>query len=371
MILFLSLAFMFSIVVLFGCCLAQSMGHPALYEWISWIGWGCLATTVFCAMGYSMANALAPAAIRGLRGVGLLSPNRTGDGPDNLPSPERRRFLALFLNSGLVAASGSLAACGLHEGFRFPQVKAVTIRLLNLPPDLEALRIVQLSDLHITEMIRPGWVASLVACVNSLNADLIALTGDIADGPYPEIGHHVFPLKGLKARFGSYFVTGNHEYLYGARTWTRVMEDLGMTTLVNDHRLVWQGRGVLLVGGVADYSAPSRSSDVSEPETAMGNAENADVTILLAHQPRSVYGAARAGFDLQLSGHTHGGQFGPAGWLRSWGQPYQSGLYAHENMQIYVSNGTGFFGVPFRLGAPSEITLLTLTSAKNNRFSPQ
>jgi uncharacterized protein len=115
------------------------------------------------------------------------------------------------------------------------------------------------------------------------------------------------------------------------------------------------------VGGVADYSAPSWGSHASSPTKAMGGGSTADVKILLAHQPRSIYEAARAGFDLQLSGHTHGGgQFGPYRWLKSLAQPYQSGLYRYKKTQIYVSNGAGFWGMPVRIGAPSEISLLTL-----------
>jgi hypothetical protein len=143
------------------------------------------------------------------------------------------------------------------------------------------------------------------------SADLIALTGDIVDGDCTEMGYYAASLAGLTARLGIFFVTGNHEYWYGAEEWIREMERMGFTVLMDDHRLIAQGSGQLLVGGVADYSAPAHSNHASSPIKAMGDGSAADVKILLAHQPRSVYEAARAGFDLQLSGHTHGGQLPP------------------------------------------------------------
>ena len=280
----------------------------------------------------------------------------SGEGFD----PIRRRFLKHTMNSGFVAASCSLAFHGVSEGMRLPRVKETDIRIDHLPPDLEAFRIVQLTDLHINVGIRRKFVQDLVERTNALSADLIALTGDIADGTCTEMRYDTSPLAGLTARHGKFYVTGNHEYWYGADEWIREMERMGFTVLMNDHRLITQGRGLMLVGGVADYSAPSRSSHASSPAKAMGDGSAADVKILLAHQPRSVYEAARAGFDLQLSGHTHGGQLVPFRWLKSLGQPFQSGLYRYENTQIYVSNGAGYWGMPVRIGAPSEITLLIL-----------
>ena len=161
----------------------------------------------------------------------------------------------------------------------------------------------------------------------------------------------------LRAKYGVFFVTGNHEYMSGVESWIKVMKNQGFTVLRNEHRLIAQGHGLLLLGGVDDY----RSND-SSPAKAMGLNTKADVKILLAHQPGSIYEAAQVGFDLQLSGHTHGRLISPFRWLASLGSPFQSGLYKHENTQIYVSNGTGYWGIPFRLGTPPEITLLKLTS---------
>ena len=167
----------------------------------------------------------------------------------------------------------------------------------------------------------------------------------------PQISFNIDPLAGLTARLGKFFVTGNHEYsglVNGVDEWIQKMENLGFTVLLNNHRLIQQGRGQILIGGVADYSAPSLSSHTSSPAQALGDTSNADVKILLAHQPLSVYKAAQAGFDLQLSGHTHGGLVPLVRWLKSFKQPFQSGLNKYKNTQLYVSNGTCYWGMPIR-----------------------
>jgi predicted MPP superfamily phosphohydrolase len=240
----------------------------------------------------------------------------------------------------------------------------VAVAIEGLPPELEGFRIVQITDLHISPAIRRNWVHDLVVRVNGLNPDVIAFTGDIADDAPAEIREDTAPLAGLSARSGKFFVTGNHEYMYGAEAWMREMTDLGFTVLHNDHRLVARGRASVLVGGVADLRASLYSAHTSSPAAAFGDGAGADMKILLAHHPESVAEAAEAGFDLQLSGHTHGGLIRPFAWLSSLIQPYQSGLYRHRGTQLYVSNGAGYWGVPIRLGVPSEIALLTLTRAK-------
>ena len=204
----------------------------------------------------------------------------------------------------------------------------------------------------------------MVERVNSLTPDIIAITGDIVDAPYSEINTNVAPLAGLASRFGKFFVTGNHEYMAevgGVDEWIRELENLGLTLLLNNHRIISQGSGMILIGGVADYSAPYRSHHDSNPAQAMGEASSVDVKMLLAHQPLSVYEAARSGFDLQLCGHTHGGMFPLYRWMRSLSQPYQAGLYKYENTWLYVNSGTGYWGIPWRYETPPEITHLKLT----------
>lgn len=355
MALFGCISAILSIFSVFASFLASAFGFESLCVWTSWAGWCGTTAVFFLIIGTAIIKALETHIPSILDKLTLLKHRLgavSGEGFDY----RRRRFLQHSLNVGLVAVSGSLAFHGVSEGLSLPRVKETDIRIDHLPPDLEGFRIVQLTDLHINVGARRKFVQDLVERTNALSADLIALTGDIVEGSFTEMGYNAAPLAGLNARLGIFFVTGNHEYLLGAEEW----EQMGFTALMNDHRLIAQGRALLHVGGVTDYSAPTHSKHASSPAKAMGDGSAADVKILLAHQPRSIYEAARSGFDLQLSGHTHGGQFGPFRLLNSWGQPFQSGLYRYENTQIYVSNGAGYWGLPVRIGAPSEISLLIL-----------
>lgn len=249
-----------------------------------------------------------------------------------------------------------LTAVGLVQARR-PRVVRVTVPIRDLPADLAGLRIVQLSDLHVGPTIRRPFVDAVVDAANALAPDLVAVTGDVADGFVPELRDHVAPLARLRAPLGSFFVTGNHEYYWDPRGWTRELERLGLAVLSNEHRLLVRGRGRLLLAGVTDLSAGP------DPQAALAGAPESDVRVLLAHQPRSAYAASAAGFDLQLSGHTHGGQFFPFNLLVRLFQPFVAGLHRLEEMWLYVSRGTGYWGPPLRLGAPSEITLIELTAA--------
>ena len=363
MILFVTLITMLSIILLFCSCLAYAFGNYLFCDWTSWAGWCGVMIVIFIIIGTTIIKALEAHASVILKKFSFFNKHSEAAAEDGL-NDGRRGFLQYSMNIGLIVASSSLAVYGLSEALSFPEVKEVDIEIVNLPPDLEGLSIVQITDLHISSSIRRNLVQSLVERVNVLAPDIIAFTGDIADNAYAEISYDAAPLAGLTAKLGKFFVTGNHEYMHGVEEWIREMENMGFTVLLNSHRLIPQGRSLILVGGVADYSAPSRSSHASSPLEAMGDGSKADVKILLAHQPRSVYEAAQVGFDLQLSGHTHGGQFSLGSWLRSLAQPFQSGLYKYKETQLYVSNGAGYWGLPVRFGAPSEISLLKLTEAK-------
>jgi uncharacterized protein len=240
---------------------------------------------------------------------------------------------------------------------RRPRVVRVSVPIADLPRDLVGFRILQLSDLHIGPTIRRRFVDAVVDRANALRPDLVAVTGDVADGLVPELRDHVAPLGRLRAPHGAYFVTGNHEYYWDVRGWTRELERLGISVLSNEHRIVERGTGRLLLAGVTDLSA------ASDPAGAVAGAPPSDVRVLLAHQPRSAYAAQAAGYDLQLSGHTHGGQYFPFNILVRLFQPFVAGMHRLESMWLYVSRGTGYWGPPLRLGAPAEITLLELVPA--------
>ncbi len=267
------------------------------------------------------------------------------------------------LSAGIVGGAVALLAAGSWRARR-PAVVRVDVPIANLPADLEGFRIVQLSDLHVGATLRRDFVERVVAVANRLAPDLIALTGDVADGLPPVLRDEVAPLAWLAAPHGKFFVTGNHEYYWDAAAWVRELERLGFSALVNAHRVIRRGTARLVLAGVTDHSAsrlvPGHASD---PAAAVAGALESDVWVLLAHQPKSAFEARAVGFDLQLSGHTHGGQYFPFNLLVRLFQPFVAGLHRLEEMWLYVSRGTGYWGPPLRLGAPSEITLIQLRRA--------
>jgi predicted MPP superfamily phosphohydrolase len=230
---------------------------------------------------------------------------------------------------------------------------------------LHGFTIAQISDIHVGPTIKRNYLDAIVDAVNELDADMIAMTGDLVDGSVAHLAQHTAPLSRLSSRHGAYFVTGNHEYYSGVDAWVVELRRLGLRVLMNEHVLLTHDGAIVLVGGVTDHSAhhydPAQRSD---PAAAMvGAPHDAAFKLLLAHQPLSAFAAAPVGFDLQLSGHTHGGQFLPWNLLVRLQQPMTAGLHRFRSLWVYVSRGTGYWGPPLRLGAPSEITHLRLVSA--------
>jgi predicted MPP superfamily phosphohydrolase len=241
-------------------------------------------------------------------------------------------------------------------------VKSVDVPIADLPASLHGFSIVQISDIHIGPTIKRRHLDAIVDAVNDLDADMIAVTGDLVDGSVRHLSEHTQPMARLTARHGAYFVTGNHEYYSGAAGWIAELRRLGLCVLMNEHVVLRHDGANVVVAGVTDYSAhhfdPAQRSD---PAGAIAGAPpDADVKLLLAHQPRSAFAAAPAGFDLQLSGHTHGGQFLPWNFFVRLQQPFTAGLHRLGSLWVYTSRGTGYWGPPKRLGAPSEITHLRL-----------
>lgn len=265
-----------------------------------------------------------------------------------------------------VVGLGTLAtALGFAGARRRARVVEVEVPLRNLPAALHGFSIAQISDVHVSTTIRRSYVERIVDAVNALKPDMIALTGDFVDGPVRELASHTAPLQRLHAPHGVFFVTGNHEYYSGANAWTAEFRRLGLRVLLNEHEVIEHNGAPLVVAGVTDFSAhhfdPAQRSN---PRLALAGApNNAAAKILLAHQPRSAAAAAQAGFDLQLSGHTHGGQFWPWNLFVRLQQPFTAGLYRLNALWVYVSRGTGYWGIPNRFGAPSEITRLRLVPA--------
>jgi len=259
----------------------------------------------------------------------------------------------------------ALTALGYWNARRTARVVTVDLPVAGLPEGLHGFRIAQISDIHVGPTIKQPYLDGIVDAVNALQADLVAITGDLVDGTVADLAPHVAPLARLRSREGSFFVTGNHEYYSGAAPWLAELGRLRVRTLLNEHVLIKREGATLVLAGVADWSAhhfePSHKSD---PAAALrGAPPEAALRVLLAHQPRTATAAADAGFDLQLSGHTHGGQFLPWNLFVPLQQPFTAGLHSLGRLRVYVSRGTGYWGPPKRLGAPSEITLLRLVPA--------
>ncbi|WP_459465314.1 metallophosphoesterase [Rhizobium sp. No.120] len=251
---------------------------------------------------------------------------------------------------------------GFYFARRRATVKTIDIPIAKLDTGLEGFTIVQISDIHVGPTIKRRYVEKIVSAVNDLHPDLIALTGDLVDGSVEELAKDVRPIGQLSARHGTFFVTGNHEYYSGADSWIDEVRRLGLKVLMNQHVVIDHNGTRALVAGVTDFEAGSfDKAHESDPEKAIrGAPRDIAFRLLLAHQPRSATAAVKAGFTLQLSGHTHGGQFLPWHLLIRLQQPVVYGLAKLDDLWVYTSRGTGYWGPPIRLGAPSEITRLRL-----------
>lgn len=278
-------------------------------------------------------------------------------------------LLRLGLSIGSVAFSHSsislaalggaalLSLVGLVQA-RCPRIRRVTVALEGLAPELDGYRIVQWSDVHVGPTIQRGFLTALVERTNALDADAIAITGDLIDGHLADLREHVQPLADLRARDGVFYVTGNHEYYWRASEWIPELERLGLIFLKNSYRKVRPG---LVIAGVTD--PVGRYTHKQNMAAALAGAPADAVKIFLSHRPQMAKAAEKLGAHLQLSGHTHGGQFFPFSLFIKWFQPIVAGLHRVGGMWLYVSRGTGYWGPPSRLGVGSEITVIELTVA--------
>lgn len=280
------------------------------------------------------------------------------------PNHSRRRFMLNASNAAILAATVPISGYAVFEAHAKPNVVHNEMTIVGLPDGLDGFTIAQISDTHIGPTLRREWVQMVVDEVNGLKPDVIAHTGDMVDGSVDYLREDVAPFADFSAPHGVYFCTGNHEYYSGVTPWLAHVQELGMVPLNNEHRLIDTGKGKVLLAGVTDIRGERIfPAHVSDPFKAKRGAPEHDVSILLAHQPRSIYEASAAGFDIQISGHTHGGQYFPYTLAIHLFQPYVRGLNRHENTLLYVNEGTGYWGPPMRLGAGPEITLHTLRKA--------
>jgi predicted MPP superfamily phosphohydrolase len=365
---------------------APAWGAPwfvlaSLFLFLAWLSipftlnWGRRLSPPWAALvawpGYAWLGAsfllfVSVAAVDVVRGVLALA-TWAADKPPVLAGGELERARSWATLAG--ALGGGLVLCALWFGRRVV-VRRVVVPLGKLPAALHGMTIVQLSDVHVGPTIGKRFLDRVVDRVNALKPDVIAITGDLVDGTVLRLAPHVAPLARLKARHGVFFVTGNHEYYAGVDEWCAHLTQLGLRVLRNERVSIGDGEHSFDLAGVDDFAGrhfgSGHGADIGR---ALSGRDETRELVLLAHQPRAVMEAERAGVGLQISGHTHGGQIWPFNYLVRLQQPVTSGLARFGRSLIYVSNGTGYWGPPMRLGSPAEITQLVL-EARLPRAAP-
>jgi predicted MPP superfamily phosphohydrolase len=343
-----------AIAILIPLAIATSYAVPrsvsqvlvgALYTWL-----GVAFLLAVCLFAADLARWIA-------RGVLALS----GDMPPR--DPTRRESIARSVAGGVGVAVATLTAASLRSGLADVEVREVEIKLPRLPRSLSGLTLVQLSDVHVGPTIGRNFVEDVVEKANAARPDAIVITGDLVDGSVAHLRRHTEPLRRLAARYGVFFVTGNHEYYSGVEGWFGELERLGIRVLRNERVSLGDAGGSIDLAGVDDTAGtgfgPGHGPDYA---AAFRDLDPERELVVLAHRPRQITEVARAHPGLQLSGHTHGGQIWPWGGMVRLVEPYVAGLHRHDaTTQIYVSRGTGYWGPPMRLFAPAEITRLVLT----------
>ncbi|MFF0010486.1 metallophosphoesterase [Streptomyces sp. NPDC005374] len=287
-------------------------------------------------------------------------PRRAGPAPQaprEPAAPSRRLFVSRAVAGAAAAAAVGTVGLGTYGVLRGPRVKRVTVPLAKLPRAGHGYRIAVVSDIHLSPVLGRGFAQKVVDTINSTRPDLIAVVGDLVDGSVKDLGPAAAPLAQLEARHGAFFVTGNHEYFSGAEQWVEEVRRLGLRPLENDRtELAWFD-----LAGVNDIAGESEGQG-PDFTRALGDRDTTRACVLLAHQPVQIHDAVDHGVDLQLSGHTHGGQLWPGNFLAEAANPTVAGLERYGDTQLYVSRGAGAWGPPTRVGAPSDITVIELAS---------
>ncbi|MFC9261631.1 metallophosphoesterase [Streptomyces hydrogenans] len=293
-------------------------------------------------------------------GAGAVVESKAGAVVERPVAPEvsRRLFVARVVGGAAAAAAAGTVANGAYGVLRGPKVKRVTVPLAKLPRAAHGYRIAVVSDIHLGPILGRAHSQRIVDAINATQPDLIAVVGDLVDGTVENLGPAAEPLARLRARHGSFFVTGNHEYFSGADAWVDHVRELGMRPLRNERLEIPAGFDLAGVDDVAGESE-GQGPDFAR---ALGDRDRSRAAVLLAHQPVVIDDAVAHGVDLQLSGHTHGGQLWPGNLLAELANPTVAGLERYGDTQLYVSRGAGAWGPPVRVGAPSDITVVQLAS---------
>ncbi|KJY27114.1 membrane protein [Streptomyces sp. NRRL S-495] len=361
----------------------------AVERWFAWPGYLWLAVLLYLLLGLAVGELVRPLLLRlpsrAARARAAVPDARAADVPTSdepasdvptsdepasdvpaapaatpaAPSPERRLFVARAVAIGASGAAAAVVGTGMYGVLRGPRLKQVTVPLAKLPAAAHGYRIAVVSDIHLGPILGRAHTQRIVDTINAAKPDLITIVGDLVDGTVPELGRDAEPLAQLRARDGAYFVTGNHEYFSGAAPWVDFVRELGVHPLQNARVEL----GGFDLAGVNDI-AGEREGDGPDFGRALGDRDPARTAVLLSHQPVTIHDAVRHGVDLQLSGHTHGGQLWPGNFVAELANPTVAGLERYGDTQLYVTRGAGAWGPPVRVGAPSDITIVTLASLR-------
>ncbi|MCP2309093.1 hypothetical protein FHR36_002217 [Kitasatospora paracochleata] len=346
----------------------------AAERWLAWPGYLWLAVLLYLVLALLVGELVRPLLRRWVRrpaGQPVPEPVAvTVGGPVGGPvavaveeeaPPVVEASRRLFVARAVAVAAGGVAAGVVGNGaygvLRGPRLKQVTVPLARLPRAAHGYRIAVVSDIHLGPILGRSHTRRIVDTINGAQPDLVAIVGDLVDGSVPDLGPAAEPLAGLRSRDGSFFVTGNHEYFSGAAPWVEFVRELGVHPLENARTELpyFDLAGVNDIAGTAEGHGPDYAR-------ALGDRDRSRASVLLAHQPVTIHDSVRWGVDLQLSGHTHGGQLWPGNYVAALANPTVAGLDRYGDTQLYVTRGAGAWGPPVRVGAPSDITIVTLAS---------
>ncbi|MFI7684462.1 metallophosphoesterase [Streptomyces griseoaurantiacus] len=367
-------------VLMFGALVAEQAHAPFwLQRTLGWPGFLWMALCLYLLLALAAGEAVRPLVRRLVArrarvepreaaretvppAPGAVPPAREPEAESEAESekpaaPSRRLFVSRVVGGAVATAAVGTVGLGTYGVLKGPRVKRITVPLAKLPRAAHGFRIAVVSDIHLGPVLGRGFAQRVVDTVNATQPDLIAVVGDLVDGSVEDLGPAAAPLAGLRARHGSYFVTGNHEYFSGAAQWVEQVRELGLHPLEN-------ARTELPAFDLAGVNDLQGESEGQGPDfaRALGDRDISRAVVLMAHQPAQIHEAVRHGVDLQLSGHTHGGQLFPGNFVAEAANPTVAGLDTYGDTRLYVTRGAGAWGPPTRVGAPSDITVVELAS---------